>query len=79
MNGNVVSPEPEVLRSDVIERVRSLDVENVLVLHRVLLELEKQRLWREISEDADADHRAGLFNNLPELVREARQSINKLG
>lgn len=77
MKTNVVTPKPEVLRTDVIERVQRLDAESVLVLHRVMLELEKQRLWKEISQEAAADHRAGLLDELPTLLREARESLRK--
>jgi hypothetical protein len=55
--------ESKKLRPEIIQRVKAMDDESLLLLHRVLLRLEKERLWRELSAEAEADRRAGKFVN----------------
>ena len=40
--------EPKKLRPELIQRVETMDDESLLVLHRALLIVEKERLWREL-------------------------------
>jgi hypothetical protein len=69
--------EPNKLRPEIIQRVESMDDESLLLLHRVLLFLEKQRLWRELSAEAEEDRRSGKLDRLPEIIREARAELRK--
>ena len=75
MNSTVL--EPKKLRPEIIQRIEALDDESLLVLHRVLLIVEKQRLWRELSAEAEQDHRLGKLDRLPEIIREARSALRK--
>ena len=75
MNSTVL--EPKKLRPEIIQRVEAMDDESLLVLHRALLIVEKEQLWRELSAEAEQDHRSGKFNRLPEIIRQARVELRK--
>ncbi len=75
MNSTVL--EPKKLRPEIIKRIETMDDENLLLLHRVLLIVEKERLWRELSAEAEQDRRSGKPDRLPEIVREARAELRK--
>lgn len=75
MNSTVL--EPNKLRPEIIQRVEAMDDESLLVLHRVLLIVEKQRLWRELAAEAEQDRRLGRFERLPEIIREARAELRQ--
>ena len=51
------------------------DDEGLRLLHRLLLHVEKERLWRELSAESEADRRSGKFARLSEIVREARAEL----
>lgn len=70
-------PEPGKLRPDLIHRIEKMDDESLLVLHRAVLLVEKERLWRELSGEAEEDRRMGKFDRLPEIIREARAELQK--
>lgn len=65
----------EKLRPEVISRIGTMDAETLLVVHRVLLEIEKEKLWGELSAGFETDRRAGKFARLPEIIHEARASL----
>jgi hypothetical protein len=69
--------EPQKLRPEIIQRVEAMDDESLVLLHRLLLHLEKERLWRELSTEAEADRRSGKFDRLSDVVREARSELRK--
>jgi hypothetical protein len=75
MNSSVL--EPKKLRPELIQRVEAMDDESLLVLHRILLIVEKERLWRELAAEADQDRRSGKFERLPEIIREARAELRR--
>ena len=54
-----------------------MDSESLLVLHRVLLVVEKERLWRELSAEAEQDCVSGKLDRLPEIIRQAREELRK--
>jgi len=67
--------KPEKLRPDLIERIEAMDDESLLFLHRVLLIVEKEKLWRELSAEAEEDRRSGKLDRLPEIIRRAREEL----
>jgi hypothetical protein len=77
MSMNSIVLEPKKLRPEIIERIEALDDESLLVLHRVLLIVEKERLWRELSAEAEQDRVSGKFERLPEIIRQARADLGK--
>ena len=75
MNSTVL--EAKKLRPEIIQRIENMDDESLLVLHRVLLIVEKERLWRELSAEAEQDRGSGKLDRLPEIIREARAELRK--
>jgi hypothetical protein len=69
--------EPEKLRPEIIQRIKAMDDESLLLLHRLLLRLEKERLWRELSTEAEADRRSGKIDRLSDVIREVRAGLRK--
>jgi hypothetical protein len=69
---NPIVFEAKKLRPEIIQRIQSLNDESLLVLHRVLLIVEKERLWRELSAEAEQDRVSGKFERLPEITCQAR-------
>ena len=69
--------EPQKLRPEIIQRVEAMDEESLLLLHRLLLRMEKERLWRELSAEAEAERGSGKFDRLSEIIREARTELRK--
>ena len=75
MNSTVL--EPKQLRPQIIQRIEALDDEGLLLVHRALLIVEKERLWHELSAEAEQDLRAGKLDRLDEIIREARAELSK--
>ena len=75
MNSTVL--EPKKLRPEIIRRIQTMDDESLLLLHRVLLIVEKERLWRDLSAEAEQDRQSGKLDRLPEIIREARAELRK--
>jgi len=75
MNSTVL--EPKKLRPEIIQRIENMDDENLLVLHRFLLIVEKERLWCELSAEAEQDRESGKLDRFPEIIREARAELRK--
>jgi hypothetical protein len=73
MNSTVL--EPKKLRPELIQQVEAMDDESLLVLHRALMIVQKERLWRELSTEAEQDRRAGKSDRLPEIIRQARAEL----
>ena len=69
--------EPQKLRPEIIQRIEAMDDEGLRLLHRLLLHVEKERLWRELSVEAEADRRSGKFGRLSEVIREARAELRQ--
>ena len=71
-----VPTDPKELRPLLHAEVDKLRDENLLVLHRVALELELEEVTDRLNEGFDADRAAGKLARLPELIREARAAIH---
>jgi len=69
--------EAKKLRPEIIQRIEAMDDESLLVLHRLVLHVEKERLWRELSAEVEADRQSGKLERLPEIIREARAELRK--
>jgi hypothetical protein len=69
--------EAQKLRPEIIQRIEAMDDESLLLLHRLLLLVEKERLWHELSVETEADRRSGKLNRLPDIIREARAELRK--
>jgi hypothetical protein len=69
--------EAQKLRPEIIQRIEALDDEGLRVLHQILLRMEKDRLWRELSAEAEVDRRSGKLDHLSEVIREARAELRR--
>jgi hypothetical protein len=69
--------EPQKLRPEIIQRIEAMDDASLLLLHRLLLHVEKEQLWHELSAEAEADRRSGKLDRLPDIIREARAGLRK--
>ena len=69
--------EPERLRSEIIRRIETLDQQSLLLLHQILLRVEKEQLWRELAAEAENDRSSGKFDRLPQIIREVRAEIHR--
>ena len=67
--------DPKELRPLLHAEVDKLRDENLLVLHRVALELELDEVTERQTAGFDADRAAGTLARLPELLREARAAL----
>lgn len=59
----------------IVQKIGQLDDADVIVLHRVLLSLEAQRLWDEIKREGAEDAKAGKFNNLSAVIAQVRKEL----
>ena len=69
--------DAQKLRPQLVQRIKCMDDESLLLLHRLLLHVEKEQLWHELSVEAEADRRSGKFDRLPDIIREARAELRK--
>ena len=69
--------EARKLRPEIIQRIEAMDDEGLLLVLRLLLFLEKERLWNELSAEAEAYRCAGKLDRLPDIIREARAALRK--
>jgi hypothetical protein len=67
--------EPQKLRPEIIRRIATMDDASLLLLHRILLQVEKEQLWHELSAEAETDRRSGRFDRLPEIILRARAGL----
>jgi hypothetical protein len=69
--------EARKLRPEIIRRIEAMDDDSLLLLHRLLLRIEKERRWHELSAEAEADRRSGKLDRLSEVIRDARAELRK--
>lgn len=67
--------DPNELRPLLHERLDQWAAEDLPLLHRVMLELERDRLVAELNEEFDRDRDSGRLARLPEIIREARAAL----
>ena len=71
------APPPKDLRPDLIRRIESMADNELQFVHAVLLQAEKDRLWAEISAEAEEDRLAGAFERLPEVIGQVRRELSQ--
>jgi hypothetical protein len=71
------TPAPKDLRPDLIRRIESMADNELQFVHAVLLQAEKDRLWAEISAEAEEDRLAGVFERLPEVIGHVRRDLSR--
>ena len=72
MNTTLDQPVPRDIREQMIRRIENAPEDFVLLVHQVLLRVEKEALWREIQTGAEADAASGKLDRIPEMIRAVR-------
>ena len=67
--------DPNELRPLLHERLDQCAAADLPLLHRVMLELERDRLVAEVNAEFDRDRDSGRLARLPEIIREARAAL----
>lgn len=70
-------PLPKSLRPDLIRRIESMPDDELRLVHSVLLHAEKHRLWAEISDAAEEEHRSGIYEDLPKIIEQVRKEMRQ--
>lgn len=66
------SLEPEQLKPVLHEKIERMNGEELLLLDRVLLQIEAEQVAARLSEAFEADQAAGKLQRVAELVRQFR-------
>lgn len=64
--------EPEKLKPVLHEKIERMNGEQLVLLDRVLLQLEAEQAAERLGEAFDADHAQGKLRRVTELVRQFR-------
>ena len=67
--------DPKELRPLLHAEVDKLRDENLLLLHRVAMELELDEVIERLDAGFDEDRAAGKLARLPDIIRDARASL----
>ena len=57
-----------------IRRLETAPEDVVLLVHDVLLQIEKENLWRKIQNNALEDSRAGKLDRVGEIIQNYRET-----
>lgn len=71
-------PHLSALKPDLIQRIEAMSEEDLRLVHEVLLHAEKDRLWREISDETEDERLAGKWERLPEIISEVRSQLRRI-
>ncbi len=66
---------PSELRPLLHEKLDQWAPDDLPLLHRVMVELERDRLIAELNAEFDRDREAGRLEKLPQIIREARAAL----
>ena len=67
--------EPEKLRPALIDKVNQLGADDLSVLQMVLVRLERDRVFAELTGAFANDRREGKYEHLDELIQESRAAL----
>ena len=67
--------DPNVLRPLLHQRIDQWAAADLPLLHRVMLELERDCLVTELNEEFDRDRESGRLARLHEIIRDARAAL----
>ncbi len=68
----LAQPIPLDLREQMIKRMQSAPDEDLIFAYEVMLFAEKERVWKQIQNEAEAEASKGLHDRLPDLIRQYR-------
>ena len=66
---------PSELRPLLHEKLDQWAPDDLPLLHRIMVELERNRLVAELNAEFDRDRENGRLESLPEIIREARATL----
>jgi hypothetical protein len=67
--------DPNTLRPLLHERIDQWAAADLPLLHRVMLELDRDRLVAELNAEFDRDRESGRLARLQEIIRDARAAL----
>ncbi|HBJ85575.1 MAG TPA: hypothetical protein DDZ88_17200 [Verrucomicrobiales bacterium] len=68
----VTQPMPKNLREQLVDSISSMSEEQLLEVRNAILDVEIERLRKEMSEQAEQEQAEGKWDNLPEVIRAYR-------
>ena len=72
MSTKTTQPVPKDLREQMVQRMQVAAEEDLVFAYGIMLMAEKNRVWKQLQSEADAEAAAGRHGNLPELIRQYR-------
>ena len=74
MSTLLTQPVPKDIREQMIRRLETAPEDVVLLVHDVLLQIEKENLWRRIQNNASEDARGGKLDRVGEIIQNYRET-----
>jgi predicted RNase H-like nuclease (RuvC/YqgF family) len=74
MSTLLTQPVPKDIREQMIRRLETAPEDVVLLVHDVLLQIEKENLWRKIQNNASEDARGGKLDRVDEIIQNYRET-----
>jgi hypothetical protein len=65
-------PIPRNIREQMIRRIETAPEDVVLLVHDVLLRIEKENLWQKIQGEASEDAKSGKLDRVGEIIKNYR-------
>jgi hypothetical protein len=67
-------PVPKNIREQMIRRMETAPEDVVLLVHDVLLQIEKENLWQKIQGNASEDAKSGKLDRVGEIIQNYRDT-----
>ena len=67
-------PVPKNIREQMIRRMETAPEDVVVLVHDVLLHIEKENLWQKIQGDASEDAKSGKLDRVGEIIQNYRDT-----
>ncbi len=67
-------PVPKNIREQMIRRMETAPEDVVVLVHNVLLQIEKENLWQKIQGDASEDAKSGKLDRVGEIIQNYRDT-----
>jgi predicted RNase H-like nuclease (RuvC/YqgF family) len=67
-------PVPKNIREQMIRRMETAPEDVVVLVHDVLLQIEKENLWQKIQGNASEDAKSGKLDRVGEIIQNYRDT-----
>ena len=74
MSTLLTQPVPKDIREQMIRRLETAPEDVVLLVHDVLLQIEKENLWQKIQNNVAEDARGGKLDRIGEIIQNYRET-----